>query len=248
MAAPLGPAVPVVEASPHVTDDCPIFLPADDDLVTSTPMLDWGVVPPDPQGNARVSLRHFQMVRSFLFRCSLSRIGVDLQAAHALSTLTPRVPAPTWSRILTEYKSSGLVGPLRDVGAATLSEFDKVLEELAIINPAQLELSAADLQMAEAFNTPGAPAVPAVPAVRRGRRILQPAVAAVAAVKPTQGPDNLEFLDIARLPYLEDGASRVPLLGLSILSGALGPCSTQAVWLQPITAPYARLRRCCHLP
>lgn len=102
--------------------------------------------------------------------------------------------AATWARILTEFKASGLVAALRDAGASVLSDLDKVLEELVVINPAQLELAAPDLHIAEDFDTPGAPAIAAAPAVWRGRRIVRPAVAAVAATNPVSGPHNLQFL------------------------------------------------------
>lgn len=100
------------------------------------------------------------MVRGFLSRCPLSLLGINLQAAHAISVFTLWVPAVTWSRTLTECKNSGL---LRDDGAYSLEEFDKVLKELVILNPAHLDLKAADLQAAKSFDVPGASAVAAVP-------------------------------------------------------------------------------------
>ncbi|KAL3912947.1 MAG: hypothetical protein SGPRY_008158 [Prymnesium sp.] len=51
----------------------------------------------------------------------------------------------------------------RDDGAYSLEEFDKVLKELVILNPAHLDLKAADLQAAKSFDVPGASAVAAVP-------------------------------------------------------------------------------------
>lgn len=88
-----------------------MYLPADEELVTSSAMLEWEDAPHDQQENARVSLHHFQMVRVFLSRCSLSRLNVDTQAPHAVSALTLCIPAATWARVLAEYKAS--LGPQR---------------------------------------------------------------------------------------------------------------------------------------
>lgn len=98
---------------------------------------------------------------------------------------------PKHSVLLTECKNSGLADAQRDDGAYSLEEFDKVLKELVIIDPAHLDPKAADLQAAKSFDVPGAPAVAAVPALRRNSHVIRPVTTAVAATNTVPGPPNL---------------------------------------------------------
>ena len=84
------------------TSDCPIFLDANSEVVSSTPCLDWQPAPAGPGGAARVQLQTFQAVKAFLPRCKFSRTAADLAAANAVNVLTLRLQDAGWSRVLTE--------------------------------------------------------------------------------------------------------------------------------------------------
>ncbi len=146
-AAPIVVSVPLAPATP----DTPVILLAADPLVAGTAFLRWQPAPAGAAGEARVQLSTFQMVRAFASRCSVSRVPGDLAAARTISILTLRFAETFWSRILTELVGSGLLA--RPLG--TSRELLERISSLAIANPGELLVIAADLSAAEAFAIPG---------------------------------------------------------------------------------------------
>ena len=106
----MAAAAPINVQSPAggPTANCPIYLPANSDVVAATHCLDWQPAPAAPGGAARVQLSTFQATKAFLPRCSISRTPADLAAAGNVSALTIRLTDAAWSRILTEYQAAGV--------------------------------------------------------------------------------------------------------------------------------------------
>ena len=199
-----APPINVQSPGGNPTAECPIYLPANSDVVTATPCLDWQPAPAAPGGAARVQLSNFQAIKAFLPRCSISRTPADLAAAGNVSALTIRLRDVAWSRILTEYQTAGI---FTKVANAT-SELHDYLQAATIPNPANLELTAGDWRPAEAFVLPG------------GNGAAQ--VAARNQLNPVR------FLSILYVTTTEEPTSPLPLGLLAAIVGALGPCATQA--------------------
>ena len=99
MAAAVPQIVAVDSPAGAPTSECPIFIAANSEVVSSTPCLDWQPAPAGPGGEARVQLKTFQSVKAFLPRCKISRIAADLAAANAVNVLTLRLADAGWSRV-----------------------------------------------------------------------------------------------------------------------------------------------------
>ena len=204
MAAAPPPIVAVGSPAGAPSAECPIFLAANSEVVSSTPCLDWQPAPAGPGGEARVQLKTFQAVKAFLPRCKFSRIAADLTAANAVNVLTLRLHDACWSRILTELKAA-------QVFSKTFNSVDELhdsLKDATIPTPANLDLVAGDWRNAEAFALPAGNGAAAVAA----RALLNP----------------IRFLSLLAVPTVEEPAAPLPLGVLCALVGALGPCLTQA--------------------
>ena len=202
----MAAAAPVVVQSPAgaPTADCPLFLPANSDVVSATPCLDWQPAPAGPGGAARVQLASFQMIKAFLPRCRISRAPADGNAAGAVSALTIRLTDAAWSRILTEYQAAGIFTRMSNA----VQDLHDNLQETTFPNPASLELIAGDWRAADPFVMPNGNGAAAV----NLRRDLTP----------------IRFLSLLRITVVEDASSPLPLGLLAAIVGALGPCLTQA--------------------
>ena len=104
----MAAAVVVTSPAGAVTPESPIWLQANESIVTDTQsFIDWQPAPADAAGAARVSINTFQAVKAFLPRCRLSRNAADIAAATPVNVLVVRFEDAFWSRILTELKASG---------------------------------------------------------------------------------------------------------------------------------------------
>lgn len=202
-----------------------LILPADNELVLTTPMLRWTAIPAAPRGVAQASIALFKAIRVFLGRCSFSKAAADAVVFSRTPFLQFDLSDAAWTRIFQEYLDSDLPRLLREAYASSLITLDDVIKNLVPNSPDRLTLRAADLLLREAFDTPAVAAVPA-----RGRNAAVPAVAAAP------GPPELAFLNLCSIALLEDPDSPgSPLLPLSRLAGMLGPCSTRDKRLEVVS-------------
>ena len=190
-------------AGPDVPDN-PIYLLATEPLVAGTPFLDWRPAPAGAGGAAQVSLATFQALRAFITRARISRVPADLAAAQAVHALTVRLHDACWSRIFSELMAADI---LANMPTDVASLWD-AMATATYPTPANLDIVAGDWRAAQAFVIPGGNTVAAV--------------ATRAALTP------LRFLSLVTVDSMEDAAGSLPLEGLCILIGALGPCQTQA--------------------
>lgn len=206
--------------------DFPIVLPEDHAIVASSPMLGWKDVPHPAGGQPPLKQLHiFQAVRCFLGRCSLSTQPAEAAAWTGVSFLEFDLNVAAWNRIIDEYDVSGLAQALQNAGATTLEAFDQTTRSLNLVDATNLILEMNDVERRELFDTPagGAP---------RGRG--RGHAAARVAVVP--GPPVLKFLEVCKIPWLEDTDGAVAnLWPLAYLAGMLGPVSTRAVRLQAVS-------------
>lgn len=198
-----------------------LLLPADEELVAATPMLDWVSVAA-PQGGAPLKgLDMFKAVRAFLGRCSLSHEPADQTIFLQTPFLQFDLTDAAWDRIIGEYVASELPQLLEDEGVRSLSKFDDVVNKLTPVNPDCWIIKGPDILLRESFDIAGIPAVPA-----QGRGAARQG--GVPAVPGVPGPPELAFLNICSIAHLEDGGSASnPLLPLARLAGMLGPFSTR---------------------
>ena len=231
-AVPLPPIAVNVPANP-ITDDMPVLLAAADPLVLATPCLEWvpfGV----GAAAAQVAVPHWRMLRAFIGRCCIADDPPSMAMARATSLFIFIINGPAWSRILTEYRDSGLFrqvyAKVRDLRAA--------LEVLVLQNPAALALLAGDLVAGDPFNPP-----PVVAAVGRGRGRGRGAAAVgvpVPLAGAVGGPPELRFINLATLDRLVDSSDGSPMSAVAILAGSLGPCLTQAIFVDTSSPQFAR--------
>ena len=143
-------AAAVVVTSPvgPPTPEWPIYLQANEAIVTWTQQfIDWQAAPADAAGAARVSIGTFQAIKAFAPRCLISRNGPDMLAAHAINMLEIRFTDAFWSRLLTELKASNVfANRISDVGS-----LHDAIQGATILNPANLEVTAADWRPAEPY-------------------------------------------------------------------------------------------------
>ena len=186
------------------TPDCPIFLRANDVIVTSTPCLEWQPAPAGPGGAARVQIGTYQAVKAFLPRCKISRAPADQAAARAVHPLMVRLTDAGWSRILTELRDAQTFANT----ANTLDQLHNNLKNAPLNNPANLDLLAGDWRASEVFAIPGGAGAAAI--------------AAQASLRP------IRFLTLLNVAAAEEAAAPFPLGLLGTMVGSLGPCLTQA--------------------
>ena len=146
MAAPVVATAALIPATP----EAPVSIPANDEVVTSTPFLDWQPAAAGAGGVAQLQLSTPQMVSSFTSRCSISRLPPDMAAARNIHLLALRFTSPFWGRVLSELKASGLFArPM-----ANRAALHNRLLALSITNPAALQIVAGDWSAAPAFAIP----------------------------------------------------------------------------------------------
>ena len=87
-----------------VTNDSPVFLPANFIGVTATALITWTPAAALAGGGARVSLATGTMLACFGTRLKISRLAADLAVARAIHLLNLRLSGAAWSRILGELK------------------------------------------------------------------------------------------------------------------------------------------------
>ena len=203
----MAAAVVVTSPGGATTPECPIFLQANEAIVAATQQfIDWRPAPADAAGAARVSLNTFQAVKAFAPRCIVSRnTGADINAAITTNLLEVRFTDAFWSRVLTELKASGVFADR----ITTVGGLHDAIQAATLVNPANLEIVAADWRPAQAFaNGPNGGGANAI------------ARAALAQVR------FYSLLSVSRLEW-EHGAV-LPFIQVSTVVGILGACLTQA--------------------
>jgi hypothetical protein len=208
-------AVVNVNLAPGVaTAESCVHLDATEGLVGNTPFINWDPVAAAAGAPARVAAPHYQLLRTFGARLSLSPAAADRAAALNVSAWRIRFTAAAWSRILTELKASGYAA----TSVGTLRKSDQLLASLTLQTPARLQLAAADWMPAEAFTIPvGAGAIPAA-----RRALLLP----------------LQYLNLVSVPMLIK-PGLCPFQRVADLAGYLGACSTHASRYDPVGVPQA---------
>lgn len=197
-----------------------ILLPHDHQLVQATLMLDWTPVPARAGRPAQAGIDLFKAVRAFLGRCILSRNPADQATFRGTSFLQFDLSDAAWERVLDEYVDSDLPLTLQNSHAVSLGQLDDTIKTLQFSDPNNMIIGAADLQLRQSFDDPGAPAGAA--RARGG--------AAARAAPPTPGPAELAFLHVCTINLLEDaGSPNRPLMPLAFLAGMVGPYSTRAI-------------------
>ena len=106
MAAPALPPVDVATLGPASPSN-PILVDANDPVVAQLSWLPW-----DPHaavgGVPRMALEHSEALLAFAVKCKLDRNPAVLAAMAPINTLTLRLSAGAWSRILTAVRDNGL--------------------------------------------------------------------------------------------------------------------------------------------
>jgi len=228
----------IVSCPPPNTAEEPVLLPANNPLVMHTSFLGWEAVPAAAGGAAQMQLHTDQMVCAFGSLLACARTPADLPAARNVNPLNLGLSGRAWTRILTEYVTSGLL----NVAMTTREELAEGLAQLTIANPWELIVVAADWQLGETIVM--VPATPPVAGVRgaprqagagrlgaRGYRAPVAAIPAVMAVAGAPGRPALDaalaFLPLTSILDLEVEAP-APWRLVAYLAGLLGPCRTQA--------------------
>ena len=119
------------------------------DAVSRTPFLPWQpMAAAGAAAQQRSRITTLQFARAFGTRCSISRVPADLAAAQGASVVRVRFNGPFWTRVLTELAASGFfVAGL----FANLREMLEALTRLALQNPQQLLITAADWSLGQDF-------------------------------------------------------------------------------------------------
>lgn len=183
-----------------ISDASPVAIEAQHALALRTSFLPWEPFPAAQQGPARCALATFQMTKIFGFRCKIAETVRARQAAEDVNLLNFRLSADAWSRVLSCYVDSGLLGE----NFFDMSSLLEAITRLQLINDNDLEITEADWEPGEPF-----------------------AVPANAPPQPALAP--LAYLENATVALLQDETDPVKPWGLMCdLIGALGPCLTQA--------------------
>lgn len=203
--------------------DFQLQLPADHELVLTTPMLQWVTIP-GAQGAAPLAgIPLFKAIRAFLGRCSLSKEPADAAVFARTSILQFDLTDDAWTRILDAFDNSDLPRVLRDSYSSSLIALDEAVKQLTPVDPNGWVIHSNELLLRESFDTPGVAAQPA-----RGRGAGRQA--AIPGVAAAPGPQELAFLDVCTVSLLEDQSSpNSPLLPFARLAGMIGPFSTRQV-------------------
>ena len=192
------------------------------DAVSRTPFLPWQpMAAAGAAAQQRSRITTLQFARAFGTRCSISRVPADLAAAQGASVVRIRFNGPFWTRVLTELAASGFfVAGL----FANLREMLETLTRLALQNPQQLLITAADWSLGQDF--------------------VIPAGAGVAAAARRQLLLPTRFISLVTADMLElSPPSPTPLKVLFDLLGFLGPCLTQASREQEVSTFQAAARK-----
>lgn len=208
------PPLHVTLAGGALTADSPIVVGAAQPLVVNTPFLPWVPLPAVAGAPARVSLKLFQAVRTFISACSVNAAAADIAAAKLVSILRFRLTGAAWTRILGELVASGYAAaPLR-----SLRDSDKQLSGLTAANPNNLHLVAADWAAGDAFAIPGGSG----DAAAARRAVLTP----------------MAYLNIVDCVLLQR-TGVLPFKRVADLAGYLGACQTQASRYDAVGTPSA---------
>ena len=192
------------------------------DAVSRTPFLPWQpMAAAGAAAQQRSRITTLQFARAFGTRCSISRVPADLAAAQGASVVRVRFNGPFWTRVLTELAASGFfVAGL----FANLREMLEALTRLALQNPQQLLITAADWSLGQDFVIPAG----AGGAAAARRQLLLPT----------------RFISLVTADMLElSPPSPTPLKVLFDLLGFLGPCLTQASREQEVSTFQAAARK-----
>ena len=134
-------------------------VPAAHPLVVHTAYLNWGVGPAGAGGIAQSRLSTFQMFVVFGRRLGASQAPADLPASRNAHPLNLGLTGACWARVLNELIVSGLLG----VAAVNRVELVEGIDQLTLVNPAQLVILTADWQLGE--GTAAIAPTAAIPAV-----------------------------------------------------------------------------------
>mmetsp|Transcript_18608 Transcript_18608/g.42810 ORF Transcript_18608/g.42810 Transcript_18608/m.42810 type:complete len:285 (-) Transcript_18608:52-906(-) len=241
MAPPVTPANGLI--APASVDSTlvnnPLLLNANVPLVSSTPFLQWQAYPPaSPGGPARVGIPHSRAVKVFLRRCTLDQTQGNVGGFSNVDCFTFFLNAASWNRILNQMLQSNLMvaGPF-----ATWPEFLFHLERLVPQKPDELELSSADLDLGESFDSAAVPGHPGTTATvtRRGshgraRTQTIQATPAVPAQPAILGPPDIAFLALVKIEAMVDPTAGSPLGNWCDFIGALNASRTRTARLSPM--------------
>ena len=196
----MAAAPPVVVTSPQGNpSDSPIHFSANADIVASlSPIIEFGVGPPDAAGNPQVELKQCLAVETLVPKATISKVPIDLTASQARNPLTMALTDGTWSRIITELTASGLFA----VVYSSVLEWYEALKTTALITPSNMQLAAGDWRNITPWSAPAG--------------VHHDAYA------------RLRFLTLISPDSLEDPTSPLPLARLCRLVAALGACHSQA--------------------
>ena len=214
----------VVTVSPQPPANKPVVLPANHPLVISTAFLDYADAPP-VGGRPQKQLSNSQMLRAFGRRCKLSQAPGFAPVPPGVLQLA--LSTQGWTKVLQELVTSGILSTSFD----TLHGLDAAIDGLTIVNPGNLVLTSADLDLGE--DTTAIAAVPGQAAIpgrgRRGRAgyvAPQPAIAAVPGRAALDAA--LEYLSTNHISVSSlEVAGPSPWANVVYLVGALGACLTQ---------------------
>ena len=195
--SPAGPASP----------DCPIFLEANDSVVTHTPFIPWLPAPAGAGGVAQVQVATYQAVKAFMPRCPLSRIPADLAAARNVNLLTVRLTDVFWSRLLTAQKAANVFSQIRTTRQDLHDAIGQIPDPPAG-GPDPAAILAGDWRNAPPF-------------------AAGPAGGGAAAAATRSHLDQVRFLSLVTVESLVVHTSPFPFEHVCTAVGMLGGCLTQ---------------------
>ena len=198
--------IPPVVVHAHggpITNESTFYLDAGYDVVVHTAFLGWAPAPAVGGGPPRAGLATLQLLYAFGARLHTAPLPAVVGAVLASSPFTLRLNAAAWSRILTELVAGSVFagGSISDH-----TELQRLVDEAALPNPANLQVTDADLAAGQAFNIPGGDGA----AAANQRRLLQP----------------VRFLHLATVALLQDSQARSPWKAVATLAACVGPCLT----------------------
>jgi hypothetical protein len=197
------PPIAVHAAGGAITPESPLYLDADCDVVVHTAFLGWAPAPAVGGGPPRAGLSTYQFLYAFGARVRTAPPPAVVGGVAAASPFTLRLNAAAWSRVLTELVAANVFagGAINDH-----TELQRLVEEATLPNPANLQITDADLAAGQPFTIPGGNGVVAA----NHRRLLQP----------------VRFLHLATVALLEDPHARCPWQAVTTLAACVGPCLT----------------------
>ena len=199
------PPVAVYDVGGAITPESPFYLDAGCDVVVHTAFLGWAPAPAVGGGPPRAGLSTSKLLYAFGARVRTAPPPAVVGGVAASSPFTLRLNAAAWSRIITELAAGNVFsgGPIKDH-----TELQRLVGEAALPNPANLQVSNADLAAGQPF--------------------LIPAGAGAAAVNHRRWLEPVRFLHLATVTLLEDPHARCPWEAVTSLVACVGPCLTTA--------------------